>query len=585
MVVDIRYLPNQDPGDILEQIRAIPDIEVARTFIREPAYVSRTNPYVLALVRRRSARLTQRRVDERRPRRRLGRGLVPRGGRPGGRVRPGRRRPPRPRGVGVDLLAGALPPGAVRLRPPACPSGLERADGRSSCAPSRAAWREPAGAGRPRTSGAGLLKRGAARRRSLIVLLDGGRGVGGRASCRSTTIINTIETARAARRSTSPRSTAREAGKPQTLMILGSDQRYGDKKLGLKPRSDTIILVRLDPDKEATAVMSIPRDLKVDIPGYGTDKINAAYELGGPRLTRQDGQEAVLDARQAVQDQPRRQRRLRRLPQGVNYIGCVYVDIDRDYFNDNSGGRELRDDRHRPRLPEAQGPGRARLRPLPPRRQRPRARRAPAGLPAPAAQRGRRAQAARATAAARAAGAGSSPATSTPTRACARRRRSSRCSSSCSSPASKPVHEVRFRVDLTRRPASTSTASPGQARQDRRRVPATRRRRRSRARPRAPRPPTASRASSAQAQAQQALPTCPGSRSRAREGEDQAIVGARRKLDFPFYFPTLRYRRLALRGHRAAHLHDPRRARQEAPRLPARASPRASSASTTASRA
>jgi succinyl-diaminopimelate desuccinylase len=50
MVVDIRYLPNQDPGDILEQIRTIPDIEVVRTFTRVPAYVSRSNPYVLALV-------------------------------------------------------------------------------------------------------------------------------------------------------------------------------------------------------------------------------------------------------------------------------------------------------------------------------------------------------------------------------------------------------------------------------------------------------------------------------------------------------------------------------------------------------
>jgi succinyl-diaminopimelate desuccinylase len=50
MVVDIRYLPNQDPGDILEQIRSIPDIEVMRTFTRVPAYVSRANPYVTALV-------------------------------------------------------------------------------------------------------------------------------------------------------------------------------------------------------------------------------------------------------------------------------------------------------------------------------------------------------------------------------------------------------------------------------------------------------------------------------------------------------------------------------------------------------
>jgi succinyl-diaminopimelate desuccinylase len=50
MVVDIRYLPNQDPGDILAQIRSIPDIEVVRTFTRVPAYVARDNPYVIALV-------------------------------------------------------------------------------------------------------------------------------------------------------------------------------------------------------------------------------------------------------------------------------------------------------------------------------------------------------------------------------------------------------------------------------------------------------------------------------------------------------------------------------------------------------
>jgi succinyl-diaminopimelate desuccinylase len=50
MVVDIRYLPNQDPGALLEQIRSIPDIDVVKTFTRVPAYVSRSNPYVIALV-------------------------------------------------------------------------------------------------------------------------------------------------------------------------------------------------------------------------------------------------------------------------------------------------------------------------------------------------------------------------------------------------------------------------------------------------------------------------------------------------------------------------------------------------------
>jgi succinyl-diaminopimelate desuccinylase len=49
MTIDVRYLPNQDPGDILEQIQGIPDMEIKRTFIHPPAYVSRANPFVKAL--------------------------------------------------------------------------------------------------------------------------------------------------------------------------------------------------------------------------------------------------------------------------------------------------------------------------------------------------------------------------------------------------------------------------------------------------------------------------------------------------------------------------------------------------------
>ena len=47
--VDIRYLPNQDAGDLLAQIRGIPDLEIVKCFTRVPAIVSRRNPYVLAL--------------------------------------------------------------------------------------------------------------------------------------------------------------------------------------------------------------------------------------------------------------------------------------------------------------------------------------------------------------------------------------------------------------------------------------------------------------------------------------------------------------------------------------------------------
>jgi succinyl-diaminopimelate desuccinylase len=49
MAVDIRYLPGQDPEEILDQVRKIPGLDVTRTFIHPPVRVSRTNPYVLAL--------------------------------------------------------------------------------------------------------------------------------------------------------------------------------------------------------------------------------------------------------------------------------------------------------------------------------------------------------------------------------------------------------------------------------------------------------------------------------------------------------------------------------------------------------
>jgi succinyl-diaminopimelate desuccinylase len=49
MDVDIRFLPNQEPGKILAEIRALPDVRIVKTFQRAPARVSRQNPYVRAL--------------------------------------------------------------------------------------------------------------------------------------------------------------------------------------------------------------------------------------------------------------------------------------------------------------------------------------------------------------------------------------------------------------------------------------------------------------------------------------------------------------------------------------------------------
>jgi LCP family protein required for cell wall assembly len=122
-----------------------------------------------------------------------------------------------------------------------------------------------------------------------------------------------------------------DPGSPQTLMILGSDRRPKNNSEGAGgARSDTIMLVRLDPDKEATAIMSLPRDLKVQIPGHGTDKINAAYDLGGPELTLETVKAVTgLSINHVINVH------FGGFWRAVNAVGCVYADIDRRYFNDS----------------------------------------------------------------------------------------------------------------------------------------------------------------------------------------------------------------------------------------------------------
>jgi polyisoprenyl-teichoic acid--peptidoglycan teichoic acid transferase len=121
-----------------------------------------------------------------------------------------------------------------------------------------------------------------------------------------------------------------DPGEPQTLMLLGSDRRPRDNQEGAAgARSDTIMLVRLDPDKEAIAIMSLPRDLKVEIPGRGTDKLNMAYKYGGPRLTLRTVKRMTgLPINHVINVN------FRGFWRAVNAVGCVYADIDRRYYND-----------------------------------------------------------------------------------------------------------------------------------------------------------------------------------------------------------------------------------------------------------
>lgn len=119
-------------------------------------------------------------------------------------------------------------------------------------------------------------------------------------------------------------------GAPENILILGSDKRANLKE---DPgRSDTTILLRLDPGRNAIAVMSIPRDLKVEIPGYGTAKFNAAYTVGGPKLTLRVVKELTgLPINHVVNVD------FLGFVRAVDAIGCVYVDIDRRYYHSNVG--------------------------------------------------------------------------------------------------------------------------------------------------------------------------------------------------------------------------------------------------------
>lgn len=84
--------------------------------------------------------------------------------------------------------------------------------------------------------------------------------------------------------SATPRPT-KEAQETGTLnyVLLGSDSRDVDDDSN--GRSDTIMVAHLNAERDKAYIMSFPRDMYVDIPGYGKNKINAAFAFGGPALT------------------------------------------------------------------------------------------------------------------------------------------------------------------------------------------------------------------------------------------------------------------------------------------------------------
>ncbi|MFF2091699.1 LCP family protein [Paenibacillus sp. NPDC058174] len=74
-----------------------------------------------------------------------------------------------------------------------------------------------------------------------------------------------------------------ESKHPFTVLVMGVDERGSDKG-----RSDTLIVMAVNPNKKSILMFNIPRDTRTEIIGHGTtDKINHAYAFGGAEMSKQ----------------------------------------------------------------------------------------------------------------------------------------------------------------------------------------------------------------------------------------------------------------------------------------------------------
>lgn len=114
---------------------------------------------------------------------------------------------------------------------------------------------------------------------------------------------------------------------PINILLLGIDQR-DDENAGIA-RTDTMMLVTIDPVGKAAAMVSIPRDLWVNIPGYAPQRINVAHSLGGPDLAKK-----TVSANFGVPVQYYARVNFGGFEDLVNAMGGVLVDVERPIKDD-----------------------------------------------------------------------------------------------------------------------------------------------------------------------------------------------------------------------------------------------------------
>jgi hypothetical protein len=67
------------------------------------------------------------------------------------------------------------------------------------------------------------------------------------------------------------------------ILVLGTDHANTAERQGIQ-HSDSIMIVHTDPSRHRIVYLSIPRDLRIPVPGYGYDRVNVAFQFGGAPL-------------------------------------------------------------------------------------------------------------------------------------------------------------------------------------------------------------------------------------------------------------------------------------------------------------
>lgn len=128
-----------------------------------------------------------------------------------------------------------------------------------------------------------------------------------------------------------PTPTPAPSDDEQNILLLGTDHRPGQDPSW---RTDTIVIVAIRPQAETVALFSVPRDLWVDIPGYGPGRINVADYVGerlygpggGPRLLA-----ATLQQNLGIPVHAYARVNFDGLERIVDAVGGVTIDVDHHY--------------------------------------------------------------------------------------------------------------------------------------------------------------------------------------------------------------------------------------------------------------